>query len=71
MLLIVFIITTIASGGFIVYDKFLKEEPKNNVENEKINNESEENKQNTVLKLNQEKDWIYDAEYEKNVNCQF
>ena len=46
-------------GGYIVYDKLEKND------NELSDKKQDENK--NVTKLDDTRDWIYDAEYEKNV----
>lgn len=64
VILCLFIISTLALGGYIVYDKFLKEESSN--ENQ-IKKKKDNPISKYVAKINKEKDWVYDAEYEKKV----
>lgn len=54
-------VLVVLMGGYIVYDKVL---------NQNNNSESKENKEskNSVSKLNNSKDWVYDADYDLPTN---
>lgn len=41
----------------------------NSQNNNESNNTSNENENNVISKLDNTKDWVYDAEYKKNVNA--
>lgn len=61
-------------GGYIVYESFIKDNNKNNNNNNNNNNgntikEDIPKTDNTVSKINNDKEWIYDAEYTKTVNA--
>lgn len=84
LIIILLSILVIILGGFIFYDKVLKKSPSenNNVQNpsNEYNNQdvdnSKDNKQDTEdndnqksIKINNSKDYIYDATYAKNVSA--
>ncbi len=80
-LLVIFVLISLALGGFVFYDKFFKNHLNNPIENWHDNdydddfddyydddnhyNYNENN--NYVSKIDVSKNWIYDALYEKNV----
>lgn len=65
--LIIFIIATITLGSYIVYDKMLKDKAPEKKETEVI--DDKENNSTFVSKKYNDKNWVYDAEYEKSVNA--
>lgn len=65
--IIVLIILVIALGSYIVYDKILSD-PSSKTSNTN-NNTTNINSDNLVSKLDNFKDWVYDAEYERNVSA--
>lgn len=67
-LLVVFIIATFALGGYIIFSKTSTNNPTN--ENEPGNNVGDNgDKSNYISKVDSDKDWIYDATYEKDVTA--
>lgn len=56
--------------GYIIYDKTIltKENPTNKTESNGQNKENEKPK--SASKINKEKDWIYDAEYQYNIKAE-
>lgn len=68
ILLAIFIIISLVLGGYIVYDKVLKE---NTTKEEAVDQKENNSKNNTTssLKMDETKDWVYDADYTKNVSA--
>lgn len=66
ILIIILCVLVLALGRYIIYDK----NNKNNI-NSQPNNESNSNTNtiNLISKLDSTKDWVYDAEYTKEVNA--
>ncbi len=65
--LILFILLSLGLGGYIVYDKVLKVRPINDKQEEAVQNEEIDG--DKVCKLEEDRDFIYDAPYEKNVHA--
>ena len=63
-------VLVVLMGGYIVYESFIKDNNKNNNNNNNGNTIKEDipKTDNTVSKINNDKEWIYDAEYTKTVN---
>lgn len=63
-------VLVIILGGYITYDKIIKQEEINNQNNENLNNENTLDNINsgTILKLDNNKDWVYDASYNLPTN---
>lgn len=67
IIVMILIVLVLALGGYIIYDKMLDSKKS---ESSNINNNSNNiNSDSFVSKLDNSKEWIYDAEYEKNVNA--
>lgn len=69
ILIAILVILVLLLGGYIVYDKQIKKEemPKTSETNKETETEKENTEETFVSKQDESKDWVYDAEYEKNV----
>lgn len=67
VLVIISIIALISLGGFLIYNSFFKKETP--LEKHKVIDTDEE-EVSLISKLDENKEWIYDAEYEHNVNTE-
>ena len=64
VLIIILILMVMCLGGYIVYDKFLSDTFKPKETKKEIKKEEK-----LVSKVNDSKDWVYDAVYEKDVTA--
>lgn len=68
VLLTIFIVISLVLGGCIIYGKVLKE----NTKKEELVDQKENNSKNSAtssLKIDEAKNWVYDADYPKNVSA--
>lgn len=67
VLIFILFVLVLALGGYIVYDKTQNKKP---VETSTTNTTNTNTDTNTLVsKIDNTKDWVYDAEYTKNVNA--
>ncbi len=67
VLIVILLVLVLALGGYIVYDKTQNNKT---IENSTTNTTNTNTDTNTLIsKINNTKDWIYDAEYTKKVNA--
>ena len=65
VLIVILFVLVLALGGYIIYDKTQNDKP--TTPNDTLNTDTNTN--NLVSKVDDTKDWIYDAEYSKNVTA--
>lgn len=70
VLIAILCVLVLALGGYIVYDKTQNDKSSTTTTTDTTNNESNSNNTNSLVsKLDDTKDWVYDAEYTKNVTA--
>lgn len=69
ILIAILVILVLLLGGYVVYDKQINKEemPKTSETNKETEEEKENTEETFISKQDDTKDWVYDAEYEKNV----
>ena len=66
VLIVVLFVLVLVLGGYIIYDKIQDKKPVEDSKVDKINTNT--NTSTFISKIDNNKDWIYDAEYTKNVS---
>lgn len=69
VLIAILCVLVLALGGYIVYDKTQNDKSSTATTTDTTNNKSNSNTNTLVSKLDNTKDWVYDAEYTKNVTA--
>ena len=65
VVIILLLLMVLGLGGYICYDKFIKKDTKETTKKEKTTNTT------LVSKLDTKADWVYDAEYKKDVTADY
>lgn len=63
VLIVILFVLVVVLGGYIIYDKTQNDKPTT------LNDTLNANTNNLVSKVDDAKDWVYDAEYSKNVSA--